>query len=52
MKGEWYFVDIFFGSGGFIKENPMPQITKSTKKINENLNYFYFMCLPEYFIIT
>ena len=52
MKGEWYFVDIFFGSGGFIKENPMPQITKSTKKINENLNYFYFMCLPEYFIST
>ena len=33
MKGEWYFVDIFFVSGGFIKENPMPQITKSTKKL-------------------
>ena len=30
LKGEWYFIDPFFGSGGFIKEVPMPQIEKSS----------------------
>ena len=52
LKGEWYFIDTFFGSGGFIKEVPMPQIEKSSKNNKDNLNFFYFMCLPEYFIST
>ena len=32
VKGEWYFVDAFFGSGGFIKDVPTPQNSKSLTK--------------------
>ena len=52
MKGEWYFVDPFFGSGGFIKEMPMPQTTKGSKKNKNFFNQYYFMPPPEYFIST
>ena len=52
MKGEWYFVDAFFGSGGFLKEMPMPQTTKGSKKSKNYMNYYYFMPPPEYFIST
>ena len=52
IKGEWYFVDAFFASGGFIKEVPMPQINKNSKKSNNFFNYYYFMTPPEYLIST
>ena len=52
IKGEWYFVDAFFASGGFIKEVPMPQMSKNSKKSNNFFNYYYFMTPPEYLIST
>lgn len=51
MKGEWYFIDTFFGSGGFIRDIPIPQ-TKNTKKSKNNICTFYFMTPPEYLIST
>ena len=52
VKGEWYFVDAFFGSGGIIKEvpNPQPKIYKSKEK--KIFNIFYFMTPPQYLIVT
>ena len=52
MKGEWYFIDTFFGSGGFIKDIPTPQIAKSSKPTKNFLNFYYFMPPPDYFIST
>ena len=52
IKGEWYFIDSFFGSGGIIKEIPstQPRIFKS--KINSIFNIYYFLTPPEYLITT
>lgn len=52
VKGEWYFVDTFFGSGGIIKEvpNQQPKIYKS--KEQKIFNIFYFMTPPQYLIVT
>ena len=52
LKGEWYYVDTFFGSGGFIKDVPTPQ---NSKNLNKNINFFniyYFMTPPEFLIST
>ena len=51
MKGEWYFVDTFFGSGGFLKESPTPQVGKLKNKKNF-FNIYYFMTPAEYLIST
>ena len=52
MKGEWYFIDTFFGSGGFVKDIPVPQTQKNRKQIKNFFNSFYFMTPPEYLIST
>ena len=51
MKGEWYFVDTFFGSGGFLKESPTPQVGKLKNEKNF-FNIYYFMTPAEYLIST
>ena len=52
VRGEWYFIDVFLGSGGIIKEVPIlePNIIKS--KTKPVFNIFYFLTPPEYFILT
>ena len=52
IKGEWYFIDAFFGSGGIINEVPnlLPKTIKS--KTKPSFNIFYFLTPPEYFITT
>ena len=52
VKGEWYFVDAFFGSGGFIKDVPSPQNSKSLTKEKNSFNIYYFMTPPEFLIST
>lgn len=52
IKGEWYFVDTFFGSGGIIKEVPTPQPTFLKSKIKNIFNIYYFMTPPQYLINT
>ena len=52
MKGEWYFIDTFFGSGGFSKEMPTPPTNKNIKQSKNDFNYYYFMTPPEYLIST
>ena len=52
VKGEWYFVDAFFGSGGFIKDVPAPQNSKSLTKEKNSFNIYYFMTPPEFLIST
>jgi len=51
IKGEWYFIDPFFGSGGMIEDpKPQPRIFKvKTKNI---FNIYYFLTPPEYLIYT
>ena len=52
IRGEWYFIDTFFGAGGVIKNPPPPKpkiIKTKTKKI---FNIYYFLTPPEYFIKT
>ncbi len=52
VKGEWYFVDAFFGSGGFIKDVHTPQNSKSLTKEKNSFNIYYFMTPPEFLIST
>ena len=52
VKGEWYFIDIFFGSGGIIKEAPAPEPKIIKTKTKPIYNIFYFLTPPEYFINT
>ena len=56
MKGEWYFIDTFFGSGGFIKDSPTPPTPspRFAKLRGEQnfFNFYYFMTPPEYLIST
>ena len=52
VKGEWYFVDAFFGSGGFIKDVSAPQNSKSLTKEKNSFNIYYFMTPPEFLIST
>ena len=52
LKGEWYYVDTFFGSGGFIKDVPSPQNSKSLTKEKNSFNIYYFMTPPEFLIST
>ena len=52
VKGEWYFIDAFFGSGGIINEVPVPQPKFLKSKTKNIFNIFYFMPPPQYLIIT
>ena len=52
IKGEWYFIDTFFGSGGIIKEIPSIQPVIVKPKIKTLFNIYYFLTLPEYLITT
>ena len=47
IKGEWYFIDLVFGSGGFID---LPyELSKSDK---DYFNPYYFLIFSEYLILT
>ena len=52
IKGEWYFIDIFFGSGGIIKEKLIPQRSLFKLKPKKVFNIYYFMTPPQYLICT
>ena len=56
IKGEWYFVDTLFGSGGILDEKldllKNPNEKKFCEDIDIFFNPFYFMPLPKYFIMT
>ena len=52
LKGEWYFVDAFLGSGGFIKDVPTPPNVKNQNKNKNPFNIYYFMTPPEFLIST
>ena len=56
IKGEWYFVDALFGSGG-IEEEDKSFAFRSTKNRNcidldYKFNPYYFMTPPNYLILT
>ena len=52
IRGEWYLIDAFFGSGGIIKENLTPQLGSLNKKVKQIFNIYYFMTPPQNFIFT
>ena len=52
IKGEWYFIDTFFGSGGIINKAPIPQPKFLKNKIKNIFNIYYFMTPPQYLILT
>ena len=56
IKGEWYFVDTLFGSGGILDEKVELLRNPNEKRISEDsdifFNPFYFMPLPKYLIMT
>ena len=56
IKGEWYFVDTLFGSGGIEHKNNEFFKNPNEKRICEDIdiffNPFYFMPLPKYLIMT
>ena len=52
IKGEWYFIDTFFGAGGILKEAPSPQPKIIRDKIKSIFNIYYFLTPPEYLIKT
>ena len=56
IKGEWYFVDTLFGSGGILDENLDMFKNQNEKRICDDIdisfNPFYFMPLPKYLIMT
>ena len=47
VKGEWYFIDIVFGSGGILD---VPY--EFSKPENDYFNPYYFLIFPEYLIMT
>ena len=52
VRGEWYFIDAFFGSGGIIqdKQNNKSKMQKLSDK--KQFNVFYFLTPPQYLIYT
>ena len=56
IKGEWYFVDTLFGSGGILDEKvdllKNPNDKRFCADIDIFFNPFYFMPLPKYLIMT
>ena len=56
IKGEWYFVDTLFGSGGLLDEKKESLINQNGKKFCDDFdiffNPFYFMPLPKFLIMT
>ena len=56
IKGEWYFVDTLFGSGGLEHKNNEFFRNPNEKKFCEDMdiffNPFYFMPLPKFLIMT
>ena len=56
IKGEWYFVDTLFGSGGILNEKidlfRNPNEKRFCEDIDIFFNPFYFMPLPKYLIMT
>ena len=55
IKGEWYFVDTLFGSGGLLDEKDLfknPNEKRICEDIDIFFNPFYFMPLPKYLIMT
>ena len=56
IKGEWYFVDTLFGSGGILDEKldllKNPNDKRFCADIDLFFNPFYFMPLPKYLIMT
>ena len=56
IKGEWYFVDTLFGSGGILDEKVDLLRNQNEKRFCEDIdiffNPFYFMPLPKYLIMT
>ena len=52
IKGEWYFIDTFFGSGGIINQVPNPQPKFLKNKPKNIFNIYYFMTPPQYLILT
>ena len=56
IKGEWYFVDTLFGSGGILDEKVELLRNQNEKRFCEDIdiffNPFYFMPLPKYLIMT
>ena len=56
VKGEWYFVDTLFGSGGILDEKldllKNPNDKKFCADIDIFFNPFYFMPLPKHLIMS
>ena len=52
IKGEWYFIDTFFGSGGIINEVPSPPPKIIRTKVKPFYNIYYFLTPPQYLITT
>ena len=56
IKGEWYFVDTLFGSGGILDEKVELLRNQNEKRFCADIdiffNPFYFMPLPKYLIMT
>ena len=52
IKGEWYFIDPFFGSGGMIEDIPKPQQRMFKVKTKNIFNIYYFLTPPQYLIYT
>ena len=56
IKGEWYFVDTLFGSGGILDEKidffRNPNEKRFCEDIDIFFNPFYFMPLPKFLIMT
>ena len=55
IKGEWYFVDTLFGSGGLLDEKSLyknPHEKRICEDIDIFFNPFYFMPLPKNLILS
>ena len=56
IKGEWYFVDVLFGSGGMEEEEKNFVFKTNNNRKCEDVDYkfnpFYFMTPPKYLILT
>jgi hypothetical protein len=56
IKGEWYFVDTLFGSGGVLSDKIDVSKIRDEKRYSDDydilFNPFYFMTLPKYLIMT
>ena len=52
IRGEWYLIDAFFGSGGIVKEILIPKLGLLREKKKQIFNIYYFMTPPQYLILT